>query len=84
MLDKDLVNDLKRFAVDPTIIDKLDNHVPLNDLDSLKLIQQLYNVGYQDHKSRVEFSNPFGVPGHSQPSKGRTDIVLRVAEENRL
>lgn len=45
MLDKDLVNDLKRFAVDPTIIDKLDNHVPLNDLDSLKLIQQLYNVG---------------------------------------
>lgn len=55
MLDKDLVNDLKRFAVDPTIIDKLDNHIPLNDLDSLKLIQQLYNVGYQAHKSRVEF-----------------------------
>lgn len=56
MLDKDLVNDLKRFAVDPTIIDKLDNHIPLNDLDSLKLIQQLYNVGYQAHKSRVDFS----------------------------
>lgn len=54
MLDKDLVNDLKRFAVDPTIIDKLDNHIPLNDLDSLKLIQQLYNVGYQAHKSRVD------------------------------
>lgn len=55
MLDKNLVNDLKRFAVDPTIIDKLDNHVPLNDLDSLKLIQQLYNVGYQAHKSRASF-----------------------------
>ena len=82
MLDKDLVNDLKRFAVDPTIIDKLDNHVPLNDLDSLKLIQQLYNVGYQAHKSRVEFSNPFGAA--DRPSKGRTDIVLRVAEENKL
>ncbi|CPR78040.1 Uncharacterised protein [Chlamydia trachomatis] len=84
MLDKDLVNDLKRFAVDPTIIDKLDNHVPLNDLDSLKLIQQLYNVGYQAHKNRVEFSNPFGISGRSCPGKGRTDIVLRVAEENKL
>ena len=84
MLDKDLVNDLKRFAVDPTIIDKLDNHIPLNDLDSLKLIQQLYNVGYQAHKSRVEFSNLFGISGRSRPGKGRTDIVLRVAEENKL
>lgn len=84
MLDKDLVNDLKRFAVDPTIISKLENHIALDDLDSLKLIGQLYRVGYQANKSRVEFSNPFGVPGRSQPSKGRTDIVLRVAEANRL
>lgn len=82
MLDKNLVNDLKQFAVDPTIIDKLDNHVPLNDLDSLKLIQQLYNVGYQAHKSRAEFSNPFSAA--DRPSKGRTDIVLRVAKANRL
>ena len=55
MLDKDLVNELKRFAVDPTIIDKLDNHVPLNDLDSLKLIQQLYNVGYQAIRAEWSF-----------------------------
>lgn len=82
MLDEDLVNDLKRFAVDPTIIDKLDNHVPLNDLDSLKLIQQLYNVGYQAHKSRVEFSDPFGSKG--RPRKGRVDKVLETALDNRL
>lgn len=82
MLDKNLVNDLKRFAVDPTIIEKLDNHVPLNDLDSLKLIQQLYSVGYQAHKSQVEFSNPFGAA--NRLSKGRTDVVLKLAEANRL
>lgn len=46
------------------------------------MIQQLYQVGWQAHKSRVEFSNPFG--SRDRPRKGRVDKVLETALENRL
>ena len=82
MLDNSLVNDLKEFAVDPHIIYKLDHHEILNDLEILRMIRQLYQVGWQAHKSRVEFSNPFG--SKDRPRKGRVDKVLETALENRL
>lgn len=82
MLDNSLVTDLKKFTVDPYIIYKLDHHEILDDLEVLRMIRQLYQVGWQAHKSRVEFSNPFGSKG--RPRKGRVDKVLEIALDNRL
>ena len=81
-LDSLLIRDLKRFAVDPGILKKLENHTALNDLDVNKLIQQLYNVGFQAHKSHVTFSNPFGM-NDDRPVHGRTDKVFDIASKNR-
>lgn len=82
MLDNSLVTDLKEFAVDLHIIYRLDHHEMLDDLEVLRMIQQLYQVGWQAHKSRVEFSNPFG--SKDRPRKGRVDKVLETALDNRL
>lgn len=81
-LDSSLIRDLKTFAVDPGILKKLEEHTALNDLDVNKLIQQLYNVGFQAHKSRVAFTNPFGM-SDGRPVHGRTDKVFDMAAKNR-
>lgn len=81
MLDNNLVNDLIDLAVDPHIIHKLSHHEPLNDLESLRLIQQLYQVGWEAHKNNTEFSNPFGLG--DRPKKGRVGKVFETAMKNR-
>lgn len=82
MLDRQLVSDLETFAVDPRIMRKLDEHDVLDDLDILKLIQQLYTVGWKAHQSKVEFNNPFGK--EDRPRKGRVDKVLETALKDRV
>lgn len=57
-LDSTLVTQL-HGNVDEGLIKKLNNHEPFDDLDSLKLIWQLYTFGYNSKKDRLGLTDPF-------------------------
>lgn len=55
----DVLGDLKVAYVDKTIINKLDNHKPLEDMDALNLIGGVFSAGYQAKRKHLALVNPF-------------------------
>lgn len=55
----DVLGDLKVAYVDKTIINKLDNHKPLEDMDALNLIGGVFSAGYQAKRKHLALANPF-------------------------
>lgn len=57
-LDSTLISQL-HGNVDEGIIKKLDQHESFDDLDTLKLIWQLYTFGYNSKKDKLGLTDPF-------------------------
>ena len=55
----DVLGDLKSAYVDKTIVKKLDEHKPLEDLDALNLIGGVFSAGYQAKRKHLALANPF-------------------------
>ena len=55
----DVLGDLKSAYVDKTIVKKLDEHKPLEDLDALNLIGGIFSAGYQAKRKHLALANPF-------------------------
>lgn len=55
----DVLGDLKIAYVDKTIIKKLDDHKPLEDLDALNLIGGVFSAGYQAKRKKLSLADPF-------------------------
>lgn len=55
----DVLGDLKDTYVDKTIVKKLDEHKPLEDLDALNLIGGVFSAGYQAKRKHLALANPF-------------------------
>ena len=55
----DVLGDLKTAYVDKTIVKKLDEHKPLEDLDALNLIGGVFSAGYQAKRKHLALANPF-------------------------
>ena len=55
----DVLGDLKVAYVDKTIINKLDNHKPLEDMDALNLIGGVFSAGYQAKRKKLSLADPF-------------------------
>lgn len=55
----DVLGDLKVTYVDKTIVKKLDEHKPLEDLDALNLIGGVFSAGYQAKRKKLSLADPF-------------------------
>lgn len=55
----DVLGDLKTAYVNKTIVKKLDEHKPLEDLDALRLIGGMFTAGYQAKRKHLALANPF-------------------------
>lgn len=55
----DVLGDLKTAYVDKTVVKKLDEHKPLEDLDALNLIGGVFSAGYQAKRKHLALANPF-------------------------
>lgn len=53
----DVLGDLKVTYVDKTIVKKLDEHKPLEDLDALNLIGGVFSAGYQAKRKHLALAN---------------------------
>ncbi|MDE7049612.1 MAG: hypothetical protein K2O75_01890 [Lactobacillus sp.] len=55
----DVLGDLKIAYVDKSIVKKLDDHKPLEDLDALNLIGGVFSAGYQAKRKKLSLADPF-------------------------
>lgn len=56
----DVLGDLKIAYVDKSIVKKLDDHKPLEDLDALNLIGGgIFSAGYQAKRKKLSLADPF-------------------------
>ena len=55
----DVLGDLKIAYVDKSIVKKLDDHKPLEDLDVLNLIGGVFSAGYQAKRKKLSLADPF-------------------------
>ncbi|MDK7952173.1 hypothetical protein [Lactobacillus paragasseri] len=55
----DVLGDLKIAYVDKSIVKKLDDHKPLEDLHALNLIGGLFSAGYQAKRKKLSLADPF-------------------------
>ena len=70
----EVLGDLKTAYVDKSIVKKLDDHVPLEDLDALKLIGGVFSAGYQAKRKHLALANPF----NSRDAEDKTESVQQA------
>lgn len=77
----DVLGDLKVAYVDKTIINKLDNHKPLEDMDALNLIGGVFSAGYQAKRKHLALANPFNVFYAEEKKESRRDAYSKLTSK---
>ena len=77
----DVLGDLKVAYVDKTIINKLDNHKPLEDMDALNLIGGVFSAGYQAKRKHLALANPFNDFYAEEKKESRRDAYSKLTSK---
>lgn len=77
----DVLGDLKVAYVDKTIINKLDNHKPLEDMDALNLIGGVFSAGYQAKRKHLALANPFNAFYAEEKKESRRDAYSKLTSK---
>lgn len=77
----DVLGDLKVAYVDKTIINKLDEHRPLEDLDALNLIGGVFSAGYQAKRKHLALANPFNDFYAEEKKESRRDAYSKLTSK---
>ena len=77
----DVLGDLKVAYVDKTIINKLDNHKPLEDMDALNLIGGVFSAGYQAKRKHLALANPFNDYYAEEKKETRRDAYSKLTSK---
>lgn len=77
----DVLGDLKVACVDKTIINKLDNHKPLEDMDALNLIGGVFSAGYQAKRKHLALANPFNDFYAEEKKESRRDAYSKLTSK---
>lgn len=77
----DVLGDLKVAYVDKTIINKLDNHKPLEDMDALNLIGRVFSAGYQAKRKHLALANPFNDFYAEEKKESRRDAYSKLTSK---
>lgn len=77
----DVLGDLKVAYVDKTIINKLDNHKPLEDMDALNLIGGVFSAGYQAKRKHLALANPFNDYYAEEKKENRRDVYSKLTSK---
>lgn len=77
----DVLGDLKVAYVDKTIINKLDNHKPLEDMDALNLIGGVFSAGYQAKRKHLALANPFNDYYAEEKKENRRDAYSKLTSK---
>lgn len=77
----DVLGDLKTAYVDKTIVKKLDNHKPLEDLDALNLIGGVFSAGYQAKRKHLALANPFNDYYAEEKKENRRDAYSKLTSK---
>lgn len=77
----DVLGDLKVAYVDKTIINKLDNHKPLEDMDALNLIGGVFSAGYQAKRKHLALANPFNDYYAKEKKETRRDAYSKLTSK---
>lgn len=77
----DVLGDLKVTYVDKTIVKKLDEHKPLEDLDALNLIGGVFSAGYQAKRKHLALANPFNDYYAEEKKENRRDAYSKLTSK---
>ena len=77
----DVLGDLKIAYVDKTIVKKLDDHKPLEDLDALNLIGGVFSAGYQAKRKHLVLANPFNDYYAEEKKENRRDAYSKLTSK---
>lgn len=77
----DVLGDLKVAYVDKTIVKKLDEHKPLEDLDALNLIGGVFSAGYQAKRKHLTLANPFNDYYAEEKKENRRDAYSKLTSK---
>ena len=77
----DVLGDLKVAYVDKTIINKLDNHKPLEEMDALNLIGGVFSAGYQAKRKHLALVNPFNDFYAEEKKESRRDAYSKLTSK---
>lgn len=77
----DVLGDLKTAYVDKTIVNKLDEHRPLEDLDALNLIGGVFSAGYQAKRKHLALANPFNDYYAEEKKENRRDAYSKLTSK---
>lgn len=77
----DVLGDLKNAYVDKTIVNKLDEHKPLEDLDALNLIGGVFSAGYQAKRKHLALANPFNDYYAEEKKENRRDAYSKLTSK---
>ena len=77
----DVLGDLKVTYVDKTIVKKLDEHKPLEDLDALNLIGGVFSAGYQAKRKHLALANPFNDFYAEEKKESRRDAYSKLTSK---
>lgn len=77
----DVLGDLKTAYVDKTIVKKLDEHKPLEDLDALNLIGGVFSAGYQAKRKHLALANPFNDFYAEEKKESRRDAYSKLTSK---
>lgn len=77
----DVLGDLKVTYVDKTIVKKLDEHKPLEDLDALNLIGGVFSAGYQAKRKHLALANPFNDFYAEEKKEPRRDAYSKLTSK---
>ena len=77
----DVLGDLKTAYVNKTIVKKLDEHKPLEDLDALSLIGGMFTAGYQAKRKHLALANPFNDYYAKDKKESRRDAYSKLTSK---
>lgn len=77
----DVLGDLKTAYVDKTVVKKLDEHKPLEDLDALNLIGGVFSAGYQAKRKHLALANPFNDFYAEEKKESRREALSKLTSK---
>ena len=77
----DVLGDLKTAYVDKTVVKKLDEHKPLEDLDALNLIGGVFSAGYQAKRKHLALANPFNDYYAKDKKESRREVLSKLTSK---
>ena len=77
----DVLGDLKTAYVDKTVVKKLDEHKPLEDLDALNLIGGVFSAGNQSTRKHLALANPFNDLYAEEKKESRRDAYSKLTSK---